>query len=927
MKNKEFVHLHVMSEYSIGKGVIQIPRLIQRAKETGMKSVALTDTGVLHGMVKFYEEASKSGIKPIIGCEIYIKDNENTNLALEGSILLLAENNDGLKNLIRLSSIQNSVAGLCVTISDLKSCHKGLIALSGGNGGVFPNMIKKSMFPKLIKKYDPKFIQKQAMQFKKIFGEDNFFFELINHGLKADNILNSVVVEISSELSIPIVATNEVKYLHPEDEPLYLIRNEKRIPVETDLSTVKGEAYLKSNEEMASLFQNMPNALFASVDISNRCNVDLKIGEIRLPKFQIAEDKTSDDYLFHLTMKGLERKYGALNEKIKDRANFELEIIQKNGVSDYFLIVWDIIQFAKGKNIAVGPGRGSVSGSIVAYALDITQVDPLKYGLIFERFINPLDTKIPDVDTDFCLDGRDEVIKYLKTQYGSNKTAGIITFGRLKARNAIRTLGRLLKHDEETIEIIAELIPFFIPDKKVTINSSIEHVEELKKLRVASQRIRDLFNLSSRMENIAWSTSQHAAGILISNAPLTDCIPVIKLKEHDSNVSQFDVDDIEGLGFLRLDILGLNSLNVIQKTLEIINERHDLNIDINNIPLDDDKTFDMLRKLETDGLFQCEGNSFKELIYRVQPTAFEDLVAITALNRPGPLDEGFVEQFIESKENPEKTEYMHTSLKKELNSTGGIMIYQEQLIRILHEISGLSLGECDRFRKLLFRKNTSEEDTKLFDQLKSRIIGNAVKKTKNAREAEEIVHYIEKFGGYAFLKAHSVSYTLIGYQMGYLKAHYPMEFMAALLNVTTSNTDRLEKYIDVCKEMKIEVVGPDINHCDMEFKIEGGKIHYGLNAVPYLVCYDPVEDHFDLDELDEVDKEATELQEFLQSLAREREKNGLYKNIQDVLERMKTATGQEKDMLKDLVQHGIFDSLEGNWKYKHLEIERFFRKH
>ncbi|HOX28794.1 MAG TPA: DNA polymerase III subunit alpha, partial [bacterium] len=761
--------------------------------------------------LSFYKACRDEGIKPIIGCEIYVAPR--TRFQKEHPIdrdmhhlLLLVKNETGYKNLIKIVSLAHTEGFYYKPRADkelLEKHHEGLIALSACLGGETAAMIRRGRMEQA---------RATAVWHRDVFGEGNFYLELMDHGLADQSVVNHALVEFSKELSIPLVVTNDAHYVEPDDalvqDVMMCVEQGKTLEDADRLSFESKEFYLKSGEEMLALFPEHPEAVQATMEIAERCNFELQLGKIFLPDFELSDGRNPDDFLAELTWEGINRKYPATNEGIKQRVEYELSVIKKMGYSAYFLIVWDLIRFARSRGIPVGPGRGSVAGSIIAYALDITLIDPLKYDLLFERFLNPDRISMPDIDMDFCDRRRDEVIDYAKKKYGGDKVAMIITFGREKARAAIRDVGRVLGIPLPAVDKVAKLIPLIIPDQKVTLDTAIAYSEELKLLYENDPQVRQLLDISKQVEGLPRNISTHAAGVVISKLPLTDQIPIYQSPRDQVPMTQIVHEDLETLGLLKMDFLGLRTLSVVADTVKYIEQFKGKKIDLDHIPLNDEKTYRLFCRAETDGIFQFEGNTMKSLLNRTQPTCIEDLIALNALNRPGPLGGGMVDTFLENRRKKrDQIDYIHPSFEPSLRDTFGIILYQEQVMRIANIAAGFSLAEADSLRRVMGKKKKEEMEKK-----SSQFIESAATILKDRALAERVFFLIEKFSGYGFNKSHSAAYAYLAYQTGYLKANYPVEFMAALLTSIMGDTDKVAKYVEDCKRMNIEVTPPSINN-------------------------------------------------------------------------------------------------------------------
>ncbi|MEW6203146.1 MAG: DNA polymerase III subunit alpha, partial [bacterium] len=844
------------------------------------------DHGNMFGMVKFYQQAHEKGIHPIIGCELYLAprrmvDKEHPIDKPLTHLILLAENQTGYHNLIRLVS-ESYIRGFYykprIDKEILAELSDGLIALSSCQQGEIPSLLLKGQQKKA---------KKTAEWYLETFGENNFFIEIMNHGLEEQQKLIPLLIEFVEETSIPLVVSNDVHYINPEEhltqEVLMSIEQGRILEDEKRLSFKSKEFYLKSLEEMSKLFPKYDDALTLTAEIAQRCNVELEIEKTFLPKFDVPGGKSPDEFLEELTWDGISKKYPAVHEGIRERVNFELEVIKKMGFSPYFLIVWDLITFARRNEIPVGPGRGSAAGSIVAYALDITKIDPLKYDLLFERFLNPERVSMPDFDIDFCYERRSEIINYAIKKYGEDHVCQIITFGREKARNAIRDVGRVMGIPLPTVDRIAKLVPFIMPDgKSVTIQGALGAIDELQHLHRTDETIRRLLEISAKIEGHPRNISTHAAGIVISRDPLTNHIPLYKSTRDESILTQLVHEDLEKLGLMKMDILGLRNLTVIADTVRYIHERTGEKIDVDSLPLNDKKTFHLFSRGDTDGVFQFEGPNIKNLLRRVRPTCIEDLIALNALNRPGPLGGGMVDEFIKNRQtSTHQIPVLLPSLEPILRDTYGIILYQEQVMRIANVVGGLTLAQADLMRRAMGKKIPKE-----MEKLKGTFLSGAAEKKIPPKTADKIFSLMAEFAGYGFNKSHSAAYAYLAYQTAYLKANYPVEFMAALLTSLKGDTAKIAKYIDDCRQMNIEVMLPDINVGYKIFAPVENRIYYGLAAIKNVG------------------------EGAIDAIVAAREKGGGFRSLLDFCQRVDMKTVNIKT-LESLIRAGALDSLPG----------------
>jgi len=808
-----FVHLHVHSEYSILDGACRIPDLAARAAELEMSAVALTDHGSLAGAVELYREAGKHGVKPIIGCEVYVADDRRAQTKGYAHLTLLAESNKGYANLIKLASagfLEGYYYKPRVDWELLAERSKGLIALSGCLSGRVCKALENGNRDEA---------ETELGRLSDIFGEANTFVEIQDAGLEIQKGMNVTLAEIAKATGLPLVATGDVHYLRHEDarahEALLCIQSGDSLQNPNHWKFDTDQFYFKTPEEMAADFAPYPEAIRNTLAIAERCNVTMELGRILLPKYPVPNDRDAFDYLVELCEKGLQKRYGQVTPELNERLKFELKTIKEMGFADYFLIVWDFIAFAKRSGIGVGPGRGSAAGSLAAYCLEITDVDPMQYGLLFERFLNPGRKSMPDMDLDFSVQGRDQVIKYVSEKYGRDRVAQIITFGTMMARAAVRDAGRVLDIPYGTVDRIAKLIP---EGPKVYLDECLKPGSELKKSYDEDETTRQIVDLAKPLEGLVRQDSIHAAGVVIGDRPLTDYVPLQQKGADQELVTQFAMGDVEALGLLKIDFLGLRNLDVIDKAEELAG------IDIANIPLDDSKTYQMLAKGDSVGVFQFEGSGMREALRQVKPTQFEDLIALVALYRPGPM--GYIPVYGRRKAGGEQVQFLDPRLESITGPTYGICIYQEQYMEIAKQLAGFSPAEADDLRKAIGKKIHS-----LMASLKDKFLEGCAANGVTPAVANQLWKDMEQAQDYSFNKSHAACYALIAYRTAYLKAHRPAEYMAALISSVMSTKDRVPFYVSACDEMGIEVEPPDVNESQVDFAVIGGKIRFGLNAV------------------------------------------------------------------------------------------------
>jgi len=878
----DFAHLHVHSEYSLLDGACRIDDLLDTAVRNNMNSMAITDHGTMYAILDFYKKAKAKGIKPIIGCEVYQAQNtrfeRNSSLRYDQShLVLLAENEVGYKNLVEIVSkafVEGFYYKPRVDWELLEKHHEGLIALSACVAGKIPEMILADNL---------KEAKETAQRYIRTFGKDNFFLELQDHGLPEQKQINPALIELAQELKIPLVATNDVHYVEKKHaflhEVLLCIQTGKTLKDEQRLKFTTEEFYLKSAEEMAEIFKDHPEAIANTLEIAKRCNVDFTLGELHLPYYPLPENYADpEDYLRHLCLEGAKRRYRDFNQEVKERLDYELEVIAKMGFASYFLIVWDMVNFARQNRIPVGPGRGSASGSIVAYCLGITDIDPLRYDLLFERFLNPERVNMPDIDTDFCFERRAEVIGHLRQEYGEDHVAQIITFGTMAARAAIRDVGRVLDIPLAEVDRVAKMVPEEI---NISLDKALEISPDFREKYNSSSEIRQLIDIARQLEGTPRHASTHAAGVVISKEPLVNYLPLQRSTDENTVTTQFTMTEVEELGLLKMDILGLRTLTVIGDTLKNIRNSKGIDLDLNEISLEDQKTYELLGRGESTGVFQLESSGMKNILKNLRPQRLEDIIALVALYRPGPLGSGMVEDFIQRKHGITPIIYPHPLLKPILEDTYGVILYQEQVMRIASELAGFTLGQADLLRRAMGKKKPE-----IIAAQKENFIKGALAKGVNKEKGEEIFELIAHFAGYGFNKSHSAAYALIAYRTAYLKANYPVEFMAALLTSIMDNSDKVGSYIEECKKMGIQVLPPDINESGLNFTAVGDNIRFGLGAVKN-VGHNAVEHIIALRE------------------------DGPFKNLIDFCERVDLHLVNRR-MIESLIKSGAFDCTEAN---------------
>jgi DNA polymerase-3 subunit alpha len=842
MKHAEFVHLHVHTSYSLLDGACRIPDLTEHAARLKFPALAITDHGAMFGVVDFYKNARSSGIKPIIGQEFYVapgsrfdkQPDENGETAYH--LVLLARDMTGYLNLIKLSSasfLEGFYRRPRIDMEILKQHSDGLVALSA--------CLKGEVAYRLLKG-DESGAGAAAGRYRDLFGE-NYFLEIQHNGLKEQEKANEGIVRISKDQDIGLVATNDVHYLRREDtrmhDVLLCIQTGKTISEEDRMRMDAQELYLKSAEEMEVHFRDYPAALTNTVAIAERCNLEIPMGKTHLPRFPVPDGMTEESYLAEQVRAGFERRMEIVLEQVQEeqreeilelyrtRLGSELETITGMGFPGYFLIVWDFIKHARDMGIPVGPGRGSAAGSLVAFSLAITDIDPIRYGLLFERFLNPERISLPDIDVDFCMDRRDEVIRYVSEKYGEDRVAQIITFGTMAARGAIRDVGRALDMSYAEVDRIAKMVPEIIGIK---LTSAIEQEPQLKEGMRKDKRFAELIELAQKMEGLHRHASTHAAGVVISDAPLTQHVPLYRNAKDDNILTQFAMKELEGVGLVKFDFLGLRTLTLLQNSVELVNryraEREQELLDMDRVDLSDADTYRLLSAGDTDGVFQLESSGMKDLLIKMKPECFEDLIALVALYRPGPLGAGMVTDFINRKHGRQEIAYEFPELSGILSETYGVIVYQEQVMRVAVELAGYSPGEADNLRRAMGKKLPEE-----MEKQRERFLEGCRKQGISDKKAGSIFDNLAYFAGYGFNKSHSAAYALLAYRTAYLKAHYPAQFMAALLTSEMDNSDKVTQHIGVAKDMGIRLLAPEINQSEIQFSVEGEDIRFGLGAV------------------------------------------------------------------------------------------------
>lgn len=891
MTDHKFVHLLLHTEYSLIDSVVRIKPLMRATSKLGMPAIALTDQCNLFALVKFYKAALQNGIKPIIGTDVQIIYPEEE---MSSRLIIMAQNNKGYRNLTRLiskaylDSTRKQVNAPAIHYEWLKDCNEGLLAISGGHDDVIGRSLLKQQI---------NVAESYLTDCLNIF-KDRFYLNLQRTGKTGETEYLRQILPIAQKHGVPVVATNDIRFLtanaYEAHEARVCIHDGNTLTNLNRDRRYTSEQYLKSQDEMIELFSDIPEAIENTIEISKRCTVSLKLGSPVLPSFPIPSQVKTEEYLREQATAGLEKKFtflfesnGNLEENeskkqiYRDRLERELQVIITMKFPGYFLIVSDFIQWAKNNGIPVGPGRGSGAGSLVAYALEITDLDPIKYDLLFERFLNPERVSMPDFDVDFCMEGRDKVIEYVAQRYGRDQVSQIITFGTMAAKAVVRDVGRVLGHPYGYVDRIAKMIPFEIG---MTLAKALQQEEELRKIYNEDEEVKTLIDLAQELEGLCRNAGKHAGGVVIAPTPLTDFTPLYCEESGDSIVTQLDKDDVEAIGLVKFDFLGLRTLTIIDWAIESINQnRLDTLIDINRIPLDDVRTFQLLKNHETKAVFQLESSGMQELIDRLQPDHFEDIIALVALYRPGPLQSGMVDDFINRKHGLSKVEYPHPDLEAILKPTYGVILYQEQVMQIAQVLAGYTLGGADLLRRAMGKKKPEE-----MAKQRDIFLKGAQKRGVEKNIAMHIFDLMEKFAGYGFNKSHSAAYALLSYQTAWLKAHYASAFMAAVMSADMDNTDKVVSLIEECKNLHIEVLSPDINHSEYKFYAKDETtIFYGLGAIKGVG------------------------ESAISVLIADRQKRGKYSNLQELCERV---IGQKitRKVLEVLIRAGALDSIGCN---------------
>ena len=888
----EFAHLHVHTEYSLLDGSNKIHEYVARVKELGMNSAAITDHGVMFGCIDFYRAAKAAGIKPILGCEVYVAPGSRFDREVGQAenryyhLVLLAENNQGYQNLMKIVSkafIDGFYYKPRVDLELLKEYHEGIIALSACLAGEVAKNLTRGFYEEA---------KKAALRYQEIFGKGNFFLEMQDHGIPEQQRVDQQLLRMHQETGIELVVTNDVHYTYDTDveahDILLCVQTGKRLQDEDRMRYEGGQYYVKSPEEMLRLFPYIPEALENTQKIADRCDVEIEFGVTKLPKFDVPAPYTSWEYLNKLCYDGLKERYTENLDELGKRLEYELGVIQRMGYVDYFLIVWDFIRFARDHDIMVGPGRGSAAGSLVSYTLGITKLDPIKYDLLFERFLNPERVSMPDIDVDFCFERRQEVIDYVVEKYGKDRVVQIVTFGTMAARGVIRDVGRVMDLPYAQCDSIAKMIP---TELNITIDKALKMNPELRTLYETDETVKKLIDMSRRLEGLPRHTSMHAAGVVISQKSVDEYVPLSRASD-GSIVTQFTMTTLEELGLLKMDFLGLRTLTVIQNAVKLAEQNQGVKLDIDHINYEDKKVYEMLGAGKTDGVFQLESGGMTSFMKELKPESLEDVIAGISLYRPGPMD--FIPQYIKGKNNADSITYDCPELEPILKPTYGCIVYQEQVMQIVRSLGGYTLGRSDLLRRAMSKKKAAvmekERHNFVYGNTEEGVPG-CVNRGISEQIANKIYDEMIDFAKYAFNKSHAAAYALVAYQTAYLKYYFPVEFMAALMTSVIDNPSKVAEYILSSRKMGIAILPPDINRGYSSFSVDGKSIRYGLSAIKGVGK--PV----------------------IAAIVAEREERGLFKNLRDFIERM---SGREvnKKTIENLIKAGAMDELPGNRRQK-----------
>ncbi|MEQ3167735.1 DNA polymerase III subunit alpha [Mediterraneibacter gnavus] len=885
-----FAHLHVHTEYSLLDGSNKIKEYVSRVKELGMNSAAITDHGVMYGVIDFYREARKQGIKPILGCEVYVAPNSRFDRETAGGesryhhLVLLAENNTGYANLMKIVS-RGFTEGYYykprVDKDLLRQYHEGIIALSACLAGEVQRYLSRGLTEEA---------KKVALEYQDIFGKGNFFLEMQDHGIPEQQLVNQRQIQLSKETGIELVVTNDIHYTYAEDakphDILLCIQTGKKLADENRMRYEGGQYYVKSPQEMEALFPYAKQALENTQKIADRCEVEIEFGVTKLPKYDVPDGMTSWEYLNKLCWEGLEKHYGAPSRELKERLRYELDTIRSMGYVDYFLIVWDFIKYAKDHGIAVGPGRGSAAGSIVSYCLEITNIDPIRYQLLFERFLNPERVTMPDIDVDFCFERRQEVIDYVVRKYGKDRVVQIVTFGTLAARGVIRDVGRVMDLPYAFVDSIAKMIP---QELNITIDKALQMNPELRKTYENDPQVKLLIDMCKRLEGLPRHSSMHAAGVVIGQREIDDFVPLSRASD-GSITTQFTMTTLEELGLLKMDFLGLRTLTVIQNAVQLAKSKNP-ELDMDQIDYNDKQVLSYIGTGKTDGIFQLESGGMKGFMKELKPNSLEDIIAGISLYRPGPMD--FIPQYIRGKNDAGSITYDCPQLEPILAPTYGCIVYQEQVMQIVRDLAGYTLGRSDLLRRAMSKKkgDVMQKERQIFvygDEENG--VPGCIKNGIDEKTANKIYDEMIDFAKYAFNKSHAAAYAVVSYQTAYLKYYYPVEYMAALMTSVIENPSKVAEYIYACRQMNIQILSPDINRGIGNFSVDGNNIRYGLTAIKSIGR--PV----------------------IASIIEDRDEFGPFKNLEDFISRMSVKDGLNKRAIEHLIKSGALDCLGGTRK-------------
>lgn len=885
-----FAHLHVHTEYSLLDGSNKIKEYVSRVKELGMNSAAITDHGVMYGVIDFYREARKQGIKPILGCEVYVAPNSRFDRETAGGesryhhLVLLAENNTGYANLMKIVS-RGFTEGYYykprVDKDLLRQYHEGIIALSACLAGEVQRYLSRGLTEEA---------KKVALEYQDIFGKGNFFLEMQDHGIPEQQLVNQRQIQLSKETGIELVVTNDIHYTYAEDakphDILLCIQTGKKLDDENRMRYEGGQYYVKSPQEMEALFPYAKQALENTQKIADRCEVEIEFGVTKLPKYDVPDGVTSWEYLNKLCWEGLEKHYGAPSRELKERLRYELDTIRSMGYVDYFLIVWDFIKYAKDHGIAVGPGRGSAAGSIVSYCLEITNIDPIRYQLLFERFLNPERVTMPDIDVDFCFERRQEVIDYVVRKYGKDRVVQIVTFGTLAARGVIRDVGRVMDLPYAFVDSIAKMIP---QELNITIDKALQMNPELRKTYENDPQVKLLIDMCKRLEGLPRHSSMHAAGVVIGQREIDDFVPLSRASD-GSITTQFTMTTLEELGLLKMDFLGLRTLTVIQNAVQLAKSKNP-ELDMDQIDYNDKQVLSYIGTGKTDGIFQLESGGMKGFMKELKPNSLEDIIAGISLYRPGPMD--FIPQYIRGKNDAGSITYDCPQLEPILAPTYGCIVYQEQVMQIVRDLAGYTLGRSDLLRRAMSKKKgdvmQKERQIFVYGDEENGVTG-CIKNGIDEKTANKIYDEMIDFAKYAFNKSHAAAYAVVSYQTAYLKYYYPVEYMAALMTSVIENPSKVAEYIYACRQMNIQILSPDINRGIGNFSVDGNNIRYGLTAIKSIGR--PV----------------------IASIIEDRDEFGPFKNLEDFISRMSVKDGLNKRAIEHLIKSGALDCLGGTRK-------------